>query len=59
MMGRGLTWGDGCGDDVSGFGTVYKSTNKLDGHEYAIKKIRLSSAIHWRPQLEKVPPHHR
>lgn len=39
---------------MTGFGTVYKSTNKLDGHEYAIKKIRLSSAWHWRSQLEKM-----
>lgn len=37
-----------------GFGTVFKSTNKLDGHEYAIKKIRLSSAAAWSTQLEKV-----
>ena len=37
-----------------GFGTVFRSTNKLDGHDYAIKKIRLSSAAAWSTQLEKV-----
>ena len=37
-----------------GFGTVYRCTNRLDGHDYAIKKIRMSSDIRWRLQLEKV-----
>lgn len=37
-----------------GFGTVFKCRNKLDGHDYAIKKIRLSSDPRWQPQLAKV-----
>eukprot|EP00903_Cladosiphon_okamuranus_P016380 g15105.t1 len=37
-----------------GFGTVFKCRNRLDGHDYAIKKIRLSSDPRWQPQLEKV-----
>ncbi|KAJ1452590.1 kinase-like domain-containing protein, partial [Pelagophyceae sp. CCMP2097] len=37
-----------------GFGTVTLSVNRLDGTEYAIKKIRLSSAIRWRPRLDKM-----
>lgn len=37
-----------------GFGTVYKCRNRLDGHDYAIKKIRLSSDPRWQPQLAKV-----
>ena len=45
---------EACTLGKGGFGTVFKSTNKLDGHEYAIKKIRLSSAAHWSQQLEKV-----
>ena len=37
-----------------GFGTVFKCRNRLDGHDYAIKKIRLSSDRRWQPQLAKV-----
>ncbi len=37
-----------------GFGAVYKSVNRLDGHDYAIKKIYLSSDIRNRRQLERV-----
>jgi serine/threonine protein kinase len=37
-----------------GFGTVYSCSNRLDGRDYAIKKIRLSSDLRCRPQLEKV-----
>ncbi|KAH8075178.1 hypothetical protein JL721_1173 [Aureococcus anophagefferens] len=37
-----------------GFGTVTRATNRLDDTEYAIKKIRLSSAPAWRPRLEKM-----
>ena len=37
-----------------GFGTVYQGRNRLDGRDYAIKKIRLSSDLRCRPQLEKV-----
>ena len=37
-----------------GFGTVFKCRNRLDGHDYAIKKIRLSSDPRWQPQLAKV-----
>lgn len=37
-----------------GFGTVFKCRNKLDGHEYAVKKIRLSSDRRWQQQLGKV-----
>ena len=37
-----------------GFGTVAKATNKLDKIDYAIKKIRLSSDVTWRPRLDKM-----
>ncbi len=37
-----------------GFGAVYKSVNRLDGHDYAIKKIYLSSDVRNRRQLERV-----
>ncbi|CAM9274295.1 unnamed protein product, partial [Phaeothamnion confervicola] len=37
-----------------GFGTVYRCTNLLDGHEYAIKKIRLSSDPRQGSELDKV-----
>ncbi|CAN0023595.1 unnamed protein product, partial [Hapterophycus canaliculatus] len=37
-----------------GFGTVFKCRNRLDGHDYAVKKIRLSSDPQWQPQLAKV-----
>ncbi|CAM9793934.1 unnamed protein product, partial [Ectocarpus fasciculatus] len=37
-----------------GFGTVFKCRNRLDGHDYAVKKIRLSSDPRWQPQLAKV-----
>lgn len=37
-----------------GFGTVFKCRNRLDGHDYAVKKIRLSSDPQWKPQLDKV-----
>ncbi len=37
-----------------GFGAVYKSVNRLDGHVYAIKKIYLSSDVRSRRQLERV-----
>ncbi|EWM27991.1 eukaryotic translation initiation factor 2-alpha kinase 3 [Nannochloropsis gaditana] len=45
---------EACTLGKGGFGTVFRSTNKLDGHDYAIKKIRLSSAARWSQQLEKV-----
>ena len=35
-----------------GFGTVYRVRNKLDGHGYAMKKVRLSSSHD--DKLEKV-----
>jgi len=37
-----------------GFGSVFRCRNRLDGHEYAVKRIRLSSAPHWRAKLLKV-----
>ncbi|CAM9938958.1 unnamed protein product, partial [Discosporangium mesarthrocarpum] len=37
-----------------GFGTVFRCQNRLDGHDYAIKKIRLSSERRWQAQLSKV-----
>jgi hypothetical protein len=37
-----------------GFGTVYLGSNRLDGRDYAIKKIRLASDLRCRAQLEKV-----
>ncbi len=37
-----------------GFGAVYKSVNRLDGHDYAMKKIYLSSDVRNRKQLARV-----
>ena len=37
-----------------GFGTVVKATNKLDDKDYAIKKVRASSDVTWRPRLDKM-----
>jgi serine/threonine protein kinase len=37
-----------------GFGSVFVSRNRLDGREYAIKKVRVSSSIEWEGKLKKV-----
>ena len=37
-----------------GFGAVYACRNRLDGRQYAIKKIQLSSEKSWASRLDKV-----